>query len=65
MGVKNLVKKTIELDQKAIDRLRVIFAVSTDKEAVNSAIQLVSQEDKIIQTHLRLAGKASLKKVFE
>ncbi len=65
MGVGNLTKKTIELDQKSINRLRIIFNVSTDKEAVNRAIQLVAEEDKIIQTHERLAGKAAIKDVFK
>ncbi len=61
---KKLVKKTIELDEKAIKKLRLIFNVSTDKEAVNHAIRLVSQEDQIIQTHQSLAGSASLKDIF-
>lgn len=65
MGMQHFRKKTIELDQKSVDRLRIIFNVSTDKEAVNRAIQLVSQEDKIIQTHQEVAGKIHLRDIFE
>lgn len=64
MGMKALTKKTIELDQNAINRLRVIFNVSTDKEAVNRAIQLIAEEDEIIKTHKALVGKANLKNLF-
>lgn len=59
-----LVKKTIELNPKAIRKLRVIFQVNTDKEAVNRAIDLVAQEDEIIRTHKSLAGKSKLHPVF-
>lgn len=33
--MSRMVKKTIELDQDFIDKLRMIFRVRTDKEAVN------------------------------
>jgi Arc/MetJ family transcription regulator len=59
-----IVKKTIELDENAIRKLRLIFDVQTDKEAVNRAIQLVASEDDIIQTHESLAGKIELEDLF-
>lgn len=62
--MQRLVKKTIELDEKAIRRLKLIFKVETDKEAVNRALQLVSEEDDIIRTHESLAGSASLENPF-
>lgn len=62
--MRHLVKKTIELDEKAIRKLRLIFKADTDKEAVNRAIQLVSEEDEIIRTHESLAGSASLEDPF-
>lgn len=61
MGMKTLVKKTIELDGAAIKKLRLIFNVSTDKEAVNRAIRLVAEEDEIIKTHRALAGTLKFK----
>ena len=62
--MQTLAKKTIELDLKAIQRAKAIFKVHTDKEAVNRALQLVSEEDEIIKTHKSLAGKAKLKNLF-
>ena len=59
-----LVKKTIELDGDAIKKLRRIFNVKTDKEAVNSAIHLVAQEDEIIRCHESLAGTADIADIF-
>ncbi|MBI2604871.1 MAG: hypothetical protein HYW49_02200 [Deltaproteobacteria bacterium] len=59
-----LTKKTIELDIDAIRKLRTIFDVQTDKEAVNRAIQLVANEDDIIRTHEELAGKVELDEIF-
>ncbi|MBI3535048.1 MAG: hypothetical protein HY072_06135 [Deltaproteobacteria bacterium] len=59
-----LTKKTIELDKEAIRKLRVIFDVQTDKEAVNRAVQLVASEDDIIQIHQALAGKVELDEIF-
>ena len=35
-----IVKKTMEMDQDYIDRLRVIFGVRTEKEAVNKAMEM-------------------------
>ena len=46
-----MVKKTIELNQEYIDRLRTIFQVRTDKEAVNRALEIAVMEDEIIRAH--------------
>ncbi len=62
--MENLVKKTIELDERAIKKLRLIFKVDTDKDAVNKAIQLVAEEDDIIKTHASLAGSTTLEGPF-
>ncbi len=57
-------KTTIELDRTAVRKLRVIFDVETDKEAVNRAIQLIASEDEIIRVHEALAGKVELEDIF-
>lgn len=62
--MQNTVKKTIELDEKAIKKLRLIFDVHTDKEAVNRALQLLTEEDDIICTHESLAGSVKLNGSF-
>ncbi|MGK5088454.1 hypothetical protein WDW86_12920 [Bdellovibrionota bacterium FG-2] len=58
-------KTTIELDRDAVRKLRTIFDVDTDKEAVNRAIQLVASEDDIIKMHEALAGKVELDEIFK
>lgn len=50
------VKKTIELDEAVIKKLRRIFDVKTDKEAVNKALSIIADESSIIETHTALAG---------
>ncbi len=61
-----IVKKTIELNQDYIDRLRTIFKVRTDKEAVNKALELAIIDDEIIAAHERVGGKGDLvDEVFE
>ena len=60
----HLAKKTIELDVSAVKKVRRIFKVKTDKEAVNRALRLVAEEDEIIQTHERLAGSVKLDNPF-
>lgn len=62
--MKNLAKKTIELDVAAIRKARKIFQAKTDKEAVNRALYLVAEEDEIIKTHVALAGRIRLKSPY-
>ena len=55
-----LVKKTIELDESAIEICRCYFNAETDKAAVNSAIRLIVEESEIIATHKKLGGQVRL-----
>jgi Arc/MetJ family transcription regulator len=64
--MSRMVKKTIELDQDYIDKVRMIFRVRTDKEAVNKALELAIIDDEIIVAHERAGGRGELiDKVFE
>ena len=58
------IKKTIEINAQAIKKTKKILAVSTDKEAVNLALELVCAEDEIIRTHEKLAGQLELQELF-
>ena len=60
----NYVKKTIELDEEAVQKVRKIFDVKTDKEAVNQALRLVAEENDIIKVHESLAGKLKIEDIF-
>ncbi len=57
-------KKTIELDERVLKKVRLIFEAKTDQEAVNRALYLIMEEDDIIRTHQSLAKQADLKNVF-
>ncbi len=55
-----MVKKTIELNQDYIDTARRIFAVRTEKEAVNKALEMVIIDNQIIEAHESVGGKGEL-----
>ena len=57
-------KKTIELDDAILKKLRRQLDVKTDKEAVNLAMQIVTDEGGIIAVHQQLAGKLDLSGPF-
>jgi len=64
--MSRMVKKTILLDQDYIDRARTIFSVTTDREAVNKALELAITDDEIIKAQERAGGKGELiDEVFE
>lgn len=59
-------KKTIVLNQDYIDKLRTIFGVKTDREAVNKALELAIIDEEIVAAHKRAGGKGDLiDEVFE
>lgn len=61
-----IVKKTMEMNQDYIDRLREIFGVRTEKEAVNKAMEMALIDDEIIEAHRRMRESGDiLEKVFE
>lgn len=61
-----IVKKTMEMNQDYIDRLREVFGVKTDKEAVNKALEMALIDDEIIKAHKRMRnGGDIIEKVFE
>ena len=62
----DMVKKTMEMNQEYIDRLREIYGVRTEKEAVNKALEMALIDDEIIKAHRRMreAGDV-IEKVFE
>jgi len=53
-------KKTIELDDVVLKKLRRQLDAKTDKEAVNLAMQMITDEGDIVTMHKQLAGKLDL-----
>ena len=61
-----IVKKTMQMNQEYIDRLREIFGVRTEKEAVNKAMEMALVDDEIIRAHKRMSGEGDIiEEVFE
>lgn len=61
-----MVKKTMEMNQEYIDRLREVFGVRTEKEAVNKALEMAIVDDEIIKAHRRMRESGDIiEKVFE
>lgn len=61
-----MIKKTMEMNQDYIDRLREAFGVKTDKEAVNKALEMALIDDEIIKAHKRMRSRGGIiEEVFE
>lgn len=59
------VKKTIELDQDAINRIKSALNVKSEKEAVNFVLKQFDEEIQISEATLKWAGKLNIETVFE
>ena len=55
-----IIKKTMQMNQDYIDRLRRIFGVRTDTEAVNKALEMALIDEEIISAHKRMRGKGEV-----
>ncbi len=65
-AMARMVKKTIELNQDYIDRIREILGAKTDKEAVNKALELALIDDEIVNAHKLMANKGNIvEDIFE
>lgn len=59
------VKKTMFINERYIKRALRILNAKTEKEAVNKALEIVIEEDRIIAAHKDIGGKGRLEQVFE
>ena len=55
-----IIKKTMQMNQDYIDRLRRIFGVRTDTEAVNKALEMALIDEEIICGHKRMRGRGEV-----
>lgn len=60
-----LVKKTIELDQQAITRIKSALNMKSEKEAINYVLRQFDTDIQIAEATLNLAGKMHIDSVFE
>lgn len=60
-----LVKKTIELDQDAINRVKAALKVKTEKEAINLVLRQFDTDIRLAETAYRDAGSFDFEAVYE
>ena len=64
-GNMALVKKTIELDQEAITRIKAALNAKSEKDAINYVLQQFDTDIQLADVTLNLAGKMNIEQVFE
>jgi hypothetical protein len=61
----SLVKKTLELDQSAINRIKAALNVKTEKEAVNTVLRQFDTDILLAEITFKNAGSFDFETVFE
>lgn len=61
----SLVKKTIELDQDAINRIKMALNVRTEKEAINTVLKQFDTDIRLAEITFQNAGSFDFEAVFE
>jgi hypothetical protein len=59
-----LVKKTIELDQEAITRIKTALNAKSEKEAINFVLQQFDSDVQLAETTINIAGKMNIEQIF-
>lgn len=59
-----LVKKTIELNQDAITRIKAALNAKSEKDAINFVLLQFDTDIQLAETTLNLAGKMNIEQVF-
>jgi hypothetical protein len=60
----SFVKKTIELDQDALTRIKVALNAKSEKEAINYVLRQFDTDIQLGQATLALGGKMSIENMF-
>jgi hypothetical protein len=60
----SLVKKTIELDQEVINRIKVALNAKSEEEAINQVLRQFDTDLQLTASTLGLAGKLNIQSVF-
>ena len=61
----SLVKKTIELDQDAINRIKAALNAKTEKEAINAVLKQFDTDIRLAEITFKDAGSFDFEIVFE
>ncbi|MGD9159251.1 MAG: hypothetical protein PVG39_12640 [Desulfobacteraceae bacterium] len=60
-----LVKKTLELDQSAINRIKAALNVKTEKEAINTVLSEFDTDIRLAEATFNNAGTFDFEYVFK
>jgi uncharacterized membrane protein YkoI len=60
-----LVKKTIEMDQDVINRIKIALNAKTEKEAINTALKQFDTDIRLAEITFKDAGTFAYEVVFE
>ena len=61
----SLVKKTIELDQDAINRIKAALNAKTEKEAINLVLRQFDTDIRLAEITYREAGSFDFEAIYE
>ena len=59
-----LVKKTIELDQESITRIKTALNAKSEKEAINYVLQQFDTDVQLAEVTMNMAGKMNIENIF-
>ena len=59
-----LVKKTIELDQEAITRIKTALNAKSEKEAINFVLHQFDTDVQLAEVTINMAGKMNIEQIF-
>ena len=59
-----LVKKTIELDQEAITRIKTALNAKSEKEAINFVLHQFDTDVQLSEVTINMAGKMNIEQIF-
>jgi hypothetical protein len=59
-----LVKKTIELDQQAITRIKTALNAKSEKEAINFVLHQFDTDVQLAEVTINMAGKMNIEQMF-
>jgi hypothetical protein len=59
-----LVKKTIELDQEAITRIKTALNAKSEKEAINFVLRQFDTDVQLAEITINMAGKMNIEQIF-
>ena len=59
-----MVKKTIELDQEVITRIKTALNAKSEKEAINFVLQQFDTDIQLAKVTMKMAGKMNIEQIF-